>query len=245
MEWTLHPQFADPEPHSVQLQFGRTGLAAATDWENVGDPVVGGFYAVDSVKRGYGKFQWGHYRLVLTTPNGSYASTAQSMLGDLSNTDWRKLQAIIREESLRLRAQAGDNGWLLKRKHFGTPCSCLDVQTDEIRDPNCTLCYGTGFVGGYFAPFPCFSVETSPWRQRSHQDASRGTVNDLPVLAGRMLNVPQVFSYDVWVEQDTDNRWFIHSITAAADFNGLPLVLDPVELRLAPYSHPIYSLSVS
>lgn len=244
VEWTLHPQFADPPPHSFQLQVGRTGNPYADDWENVGSPVLNSYSVVDSARRTYGKFQWTHYRVVLTTGVDSYASKPQPLTGNLSPADWRKAAAILREEELRLAQIPRTNGFLLKRRLFGEQCPCTDSLTDEVRDPNCTSCYGTGYVGGYYQAYPCFRVEHGPVSHRSHRDDSRGTVDDRPVTSARMLNFPQVFSYDVWVQYDSDLRWIVHSVQSAVEIRGMPLVLDPVELRLAPFSHPVYQFEV-
>ena len=245
VEWTVHPQFTDPLPHTFQLQMGHTSNPEADDWCDVGLSVVNGFFAIDPSQRIHGKFQWTHYRIVMTTVNGIYASKPQHAMGDLSKRDWLRAREILRMENIRLRKEAGQEGYLLKRKLFGTVCTCLDTMTKEVRDPNCTECFGTGFIGGYFDPYPCFYVELDTHGHRSHQDdkQQRGTVDDLPRVRARMLNIPQVFSYDVWVDRDSDNRWVVHTIKNIVEIRGVPIVLS-AELRLAPYTHPIYSIEI-
>ena len=245
VEWQIHPQFADAPPHTFTLQFGRTSNPLADDWCDVGDPVEETFFLYDSVQRVYGKFQWGHYRIKLESYRNIYYSKPQHMLGNLAKGDWNKTRAIVREEERRLQMVAGAEGYLLKRKLFGTECTCRDHQTREIRNAQCATCYGTGFVGGYYEPYPCFYVELDKTSHRSHLDPNRGTVDDMPVVGSRMLNVPQVFSLDVWVEKDTDFRWMIHTVKSGVEYKGQPLVLDPVELRLLPYSHPVYAFPIA
>jgi hypothetical protein len=244
VEWTLHPRFADPQPHTFQLQVGRTGVHGS-EWCDVGLPVANGFFAVDDTKRIYGKDQWTHYRVVLTTPQGSYASKPQHALGNLDKRDWLRAREISRLESLRLRKEAGQDGFLLKRRLFGEACTCLDSQTQEIRNPQCTVCYGTGFLNGYYPAVPCFYVELSTRSIRNHLDtgSGKGTINSLPKVVGRMLNVPQVFSYDVWVDRDTDFRWIIHTVANKVEIRGVPIVLS-AEMRLAPYSHAVYQVEI-
>lgn len=42
---------------------------------------------------------------------------------------------------------------LLKRKRFGTYCSCYDdIRESSSEQNSCLKCYGTGFLGGYFHP---------------------------------------------------------------------------------------------
>jgi hypothetical protein len=247
VEWTIHPQFADAAPYTFQLQVGRTSDSYADDWVNVGTAVVDTYYVVDSSQRAYGRFQWTHYRVVLSTSVGSYASKPQHVYGNLSKRDWLRAREIGRLEQKRLRKEAGQEGYLLKRRLFGTVCpDCTDSITGEVRNAQCGTCYGTGIVSGYYAPIPCVYAELSPHGTRSELDISaRGTVNDAPRVQARMLNIPQLFSYDVWVDKDSDFRWIIHSIQHAVEIRGVPVVLHPVEMRLAPYSHPVYGIDIT
>lgn len=245
VDWTLHPRFIDPPPHTFQLQVGMTGNPYADDWTNVGAPVVDTFYAIDDTPRVRGKTQWTHYRVLLTSSNGTYASRPQHSLGNLPKRDWLEVRDIIRKEDLRLRKKAGQKGFLLKRRLSGTYCSCLDVMTMESRNPKCASCYGTGIVGGYYEPYPCFFIEAQLKGINNHlEDQSNlGTVDPAPVIRARMLNYPQVFSRDVWVDYDTDFRWYIRDIKNLVERRGVPVVLNS-EIRLAPYSDIIYTFPI-
>jgi hypothetical protein len=245
VEWSLHPKFTETGPYVFQLQVGRTGLDEADDWTNVGAPVTDTYYALDDTQRVYGKFQWTHYRIKLTVGSTDYYSVPVAPLGNLTFQDWNKARELIRMEKLRLKQAAGQEGYLLKRKLFGTPCSCIDRMTGETRKPHHEECYGTGIVGGYFDPYPCFYVDQSTRAHRSHLDGGtgRGTIDDLPIVSGRMLNMPQIFSYDVWVDRDTDQRWMMHKIDSVVEVRGVPLVLS-VEMRLLPFSHPVYKIPI-
>lgn len=245
VEWTLHPNFTETGPYVFQLQAGHTGLQDSDDWVDVGATVTDTYYALDDTQRVYGKFQWTHYRVKLTVGSTEYFSDAVVPLGNLTFQDWNKAREILRMEQLRLKQSAGQEGYLLKRRLFGTPCSCIDPQTGEIRKPHHEECYGTGIVGGYFEPYPCFYVDMSPVKHRSHLDsgAGRGTIDDLPVVKGRMISMPQVFSYDVWVDRDSDHRWMMHQIDSIAEVRGVPLVVS-TEMRLLPFTHPVYKITI-
>lgn len=242
VEWALHPQFRDPPPYSFQLQVGRTGLDEADDWEDVGLPVSDTFFALDDTQRVFGKFQWTHYRVILQTVHGRYASAAEPALGVLSQRMWLRAREILRLERLRLRHEAGAEGYLLKRRHFGEVCTCVDEMTGDIKNPQCTSCYGTGYVGGYFAPLPCQFAELTLGSQRHHQDLTRGSVGDV-ASRWRMLNLPQLFSYDVFVERDTDTRWILHDLQPLVQLQGLVLVV-AATVRRVPYSHVLYQLEM-
>ncbi|MFA5428604.1 MAG: hypothetical protein WC279_10420 [Sulfurimonas sp.] len=52
-----------------------------------------------------------------------------------------------------LKSAAGIQLALLQRKYTGTPCSrCASPVTGEPEDPRCSVCFGTGFEGGYYTP---------------------------------------------------------------------------------------------
>lgn len=245
VEWSLHPGFNTAGPYVFQLQVGRTGMNTSDDWTNVGAPVTDTFYALDDTQRVYGKFQWTHYRIKLTVGGDIYYSTPVSPLGNLTFQDWNRARDILRQEKVRFRQSAGQEGYLLKRRLYGEPCSCLNPMTGEVQKPHHEECYGTGIVGGYFEPFPCFYVDQAITSHRSHLDggAGRGTIDDLPVVQGRMLASPQVFSYDVWVDRDSDRRWMLHEIRSIAEVRGVPLVV-AAEMRLLPFTHPVYKIAI-
>lgn len=244
VDWTMHPRFGDPQPHIFQLQFGRTDNLQADDWIDVGSSVANGYYAVDSQKRVYGTRQWTHYRIKLVTENATYISSARSLYGNLGRRYWNIAKEIERKEVLRLKNDAGQRGYLLKRRLFGEPCTCLDHQTGEISNPQCSLCYGTGFLNGYYAPVPCVYAELSQQSHRSHVNTGgRGADDTAPVVSGRFLARPQIYSYDVWVDKDTDMRWRIHTVKNIVELQGFPVVVQ-AELRLIQYSHPVYKIAM-
>jgi hypothetical protein len=244
VEWALKANFNDPGPFVYQLQLGRTGSNTADDWINVGLPVEDACYAVDDSQRVHGRTQWTHYRVKLTTDAGVFYSNPEPVFGKLDNYDWRRVKEIIRSYKLYLqKTHAGTKGSLLKRRLFGTPCSCTDELTQGIRLPNHEECYGTGIVGGYFDPIPCSYAEFSTEAFYNTVDDARGTVQDGPDARVKLLNVPQVFSGDVWVNATTDERWYIHDISTIAEVRGVPIILG-CTFSLAPFKDVIYQFPV-
>jgi hypothetical protein len=242
--WDLVPEFKDPLPWVFQLQVGRVGDPLSGEWDNVGLPQENAFYAVDSEQRVWGKTQWSHYRVKLTTPAGHYFSQPTNLLGILNHRDWRIAREIVRKERLRNRLATSD-GYLLKRRFSGAKCTqCVDLQTDDVRNPDCTECWGTGYQCGYYYPMPCIWADLSPRVAHKEIDnaAARGTVKDVVVTA-RMLMLPLLETYDVWVNKKTDDRYFVHQIQSVAEFRGCPLIAN-VELRPAAYHDIIYEIPI-
>jgi hypothetical protein len=243
LEWELHDQFTDSEPHTFQLQVGRTAVPDADDWVDVGLDVEDAYYLVDDEQRVFGKTQWTHYRIKLTTLEGTYYSSPVSCLGDLSFRDWRLSRSIIRSETVRFRQLAGQLGYLLKRRVAGEKCTeCRDHVTDEVVNAQCEECYGTGWLHGYFEPKECVWAALDEKTRHEELKKERATANDVIVNA-RMLAEPQLNEEDVWVDQKTDIRWFVHKIEHIVEIRGYPIVYQ-VELRMAEFSNPIYGLEI-
>lgn len=241
--WQLIPEFSDPHPWTFQLQVGMTGNPDADDWINVGSPLSNACYAIDPERRVYGKTQYTHYRVKLQTPNGVYYSKPTSKDGILNVRDWKLAREIVRKEQLRSKF-AAQEGYLLKHRTMGENCHrCLDLQTNEVTDPNCPECLGTGKQCGYFYPMACIWADISPKTRRIHiEEQIRGAVGDV-VLMARMLMLPLIDELDVWVSKKTDDRYYIHTIQNVSEFRGVPLIAN-VEFRLAAYSDSIYDVAI-
>jgi hypothetical protein len=242
--WDLRPDFNDPGPFTFQLQVGRSGVATADDWEDVGMSIQDTFYAIDPDQRVFGKTNWTHYRVVLSDSAGIYYSNPQSGVGALGVRGWRLAREVTRKESIRHRF-ASTRGFLLKRKYHGTKCPvCLDYQTGEVRQPYCATCYGTKWVGGYYLPLPCVYADLGLDAHHTQIDAGgRTQTTDSVAVMARMLGAPQLGEDDVWVSEDDDRRYYVHRIVNQAEFRGVPIVI-VAELRVVPFSDTVYQITI-
>lgn len=250
VEWLIHPQFDDAEPYTFQLQVGKTGLNTATDWEDVGLSAVNVTYLTDDEQRDYGKTPFTHYRIKLTTSVGTYYSAPISVWGDVPFKYWRLIKNRERMWRVQLeRTLRGQEGYLLKRKLTGVRPELgegvLDYMTGEIVNPQAEETVGTEFIGGYYAPVPCVFVDLDGVTRREHLDdgKTRGTINDGFKARATLLAVPQIDSYDVWVDLTSDFRWEIHEIKVEEDL-GLPIIVS-AEFRLLPFTHPVYAVEIA
>lgn len=242
--WELLDTFTDPTPLLFQLQVGTTDNPLADDWANVGLPVENAYYAIDGEQRVWGKTNWSHYRVKLTTLVGVYYSDPVAGMGTLDFRDWRRAREIIRKERLDGRL-ASQDGYLLKRRVTGKRCTvCLDPQTQDVRNPDCLSCFGTSFECGYYYPMACVWAKMSPKSRRVERDAgqSRGTVGDI-VIKARMLAIDLLMEDDVWVNKKTDDRYYVHRIDNISEWRGVALIAD-VELRPVPFSSVVYAIDV-
>jgi len=63
-----------------------------------------------------------------------------------------KAKEIVREKNLILRLR-GLQTYHLKKMNYGQPCTdCFDEIMSMQVDGNCTTCYNTRFIGGYYSP---------------------------------------------------------------------------------------------
>lgn len=245
--WELLDTFTEPGPLEFQLQVGQTANPDANDWENVGLPVVDQYLAYDDEQRVWGKTNWTHYRLKLTTAaGGTHYSLPTGGMGILDRRSWRLVRDMIRQRLVAYRyGPGGQAGYLLKRRVTGEPCSlCTDHMTKEVRNPSCPNCYGTGFKCGYFYPIECVWAELNPRGYRTELDGgqARGTVNDVIVKAD-MVGSQMLGEDDVWIAAKTDDRYFVHRIDHVSEVRGVPVAM-AVELRLIPFSHVVYTIEI-
>lgn len=239
--WDYNDKMTDAGPYLYQLYVGQTGIAAADDWRLIGVPTADIWYLRDDRKRLWGMKNWVHYVVAVTSAAGVRVSRPESAQNGWSFAEWRLAANLVRKETLAFRMANANSGYILKRRTCGEFCTCLDFQTQEVREPNCPLCYGTGYTGGFHDAVGC-SYALFSLNNRNPDQNERGTTDDVTVTA-RMLNDPQLYEYDVWVDRETDDRYFMREFKSVAEIRGRAVVLN-VQLRLIPFSHVIYTIPI-
>lgn len=242
VEWELSPHFKDPAPYNFTLQ-SAIFEAPDTDWQDVVGPVADVYFLQDNTTVSTEFNSWLHYRVKLETNNGTYYSPPISTRETFAEyKDYARWRGMIRawQRALKL---AGNQGFLLKKRLSGTPCSCVDPLTGESTDPNCPTCDGTGFVEGYYPAVDCTMAQLE--RGKLHQTIRPplGSVVEGNNFVGVMLAFPLLFEQDVWVNRANGKRYFIHTIADQLIWKGVPVV-QQVELRLAPLSDPVYKVDI-
>lgn len=242
--WQLDSAFNDAAPYSFQLQYGRTGLKDATDWKNVGGPVLNTYLAEDPEWRESGYDKTIHYRVVLTTQQGVYVSQAANCFGELPEREWVLAREIIRKEQVRNRL-VSTPGYLIKPMRYGKLCPrCRDPLTKEVTDNDCPICSGIGFENGFHPPLAMQCWDLSPITINEDIDNEvKGTTRNQPYTQARVIGFPAINKYDVWVNATSDDRWVVETIKVVAALRNVPIVYQ-LQLGLLPYSSPIYAVEV-
>lgn len=244
--WTMATTFNDPQPLSFQLQAGYTGNNNALDWVDIGTPAINAYYLDDdTVREESGKRLLTHYRVILTTSRGVYASNPQGLWGTLSVKDWNMSKEIIRKERLR-NDLVSKEGYLLRKMRFGVRSTAnTDLLTNEITDSSYPGSWGTAFKVGYHPPVNIMAdfVEEVISEQRGGGDIS--SYSSRPAeFSARIIGFPDVAKEDVWVDATNDQRWLIGDIGVTVAWRGVPLVYS-VKFSLVDYKDVIYKIPVT
>jgi len=238
--WELHRMFRASTPFTFTIQASRSGVG---DWVTVSE-VQDTCIAVDPNRWLYGVAPHLWYKVILTDADGhTYESIAKQMVSDFNQHDTALLRDMIRKENLRNMKYAGQHGYLLKRRRWGTLCTvCTDWDTEEVKNAKCPTCYGTGFVGGYFDPVHYWISPSSTGVQRrtTTQPEGQGMIEDR-IRQGRGVNCPWLDTEDLWVESNSDRRFIVQSVKEIT-LRDLPVIFDPIELRLAPATDAVYDV---
>lgn len=235
--WGVSPMFRAPAPWSFSLRASRSGVG---DWYEVA-VVQDQNWALDPNRWLYGMSPRLHYQVVMTAGGQQYVSPVRQAIGNFNQADEAIAREIMRKEQLRMR-HAGGYGWLLKRRQWGVPCpDCLDHDTSEVTNASCPTCYGVGITGGYFAGVPYyFSDSNQGVRRRIEAREAQGVMEDR-IRACRGINCPWLDTGDLWIRCSTDQRYFVQTVQEI-NYRDIPLIFDPVELRLAPATHVVYTV---
>jgi hypothetical protein len=183
------------------------------------------------------------YRVKLVVDTNMYYSSYVEGTGSLNRHDYLLAKEIVRREFMLLNRYVGSQGKLLIRKTWGTECTnCIDFGTGEPTNSNCTVCYGTGFVGGYYPAMPLL-LELAPREHKETVVEPRGTIADRSIYA-KGVACPYLTSRDVWVAPETGERWFIQGKKEMASVRGKPLVW-MVELKLIEPDNSVYNVPLT
>lgn len=242
--WELERHFYGVKPYTFQLQWSLSGVPSADDWTSIGSPVSNVFTLSDTEPRKLGKLNNVHYRVKLVDANNAawYSEPAPTE-GSLDSREWLLARSLIFRETLLNARLHGTEGYLLKKKAQGEPCpNCLDPFTGEVTDSKCDICHGTRFVEGYFAALPLYMTLVDAGSYRESRGSERATIGDNHIT-GRFIGAPQLNSYDVWVDKDSDERYYFHTIKTLSSIRSVPLVYE-IELRQVSVDDAVYSIQV-
>ncbi len=245
--WELDPDFDDPGPYAFYLEVANTDTPQNdADYEviNPTDPVIDqSGYIVDNVVRRHSFDNKAIYRITLETLLDVYHSDPEKPNGNLPKHLLSVYREVIRKERLRLSPKmGGTSGILFKRRTYGPrptedSVGYVDKNTGQVINYNTTECFGTEFLGGYFAgiDYPLLYLS----EENLTSEITKIGTREEHTIKARGLVYPLASSKDVWYEADTGRAFYIDSVQVTSKFSAKPLSLT-IEMKMASPLDIIY-----
>lgn len=247
VQWELDPFFNGMRPYNFSFEISEapdfSEIAAAK--LNLGEV----FFTVDDFNIKQSWVPHYAYRITLNTADGRTYRSSPTLFSSTRN-DYRKYvmaAEIIRKEILLCR-YAGSEGWLLRRKAFGTknkkstvdnvdPVSGVPIADTRNED------YGVGIDEGYYPPVPCvFYIESS--QQDKQLDQHGMGVKETYTSVIRLPGYPIIEVRDVICGAKDGYRYSIQS-RGNKQFPGTNVTLiQKASVNLIPSTDTIYSIPI-
>lgn len=251
ISWILDRKFNDPGPYEYTVQVGRNVVDEA--WVDINTvPLIDviGAVVTDVAQRIWAQHPVLYYRVRLVTPVGEYFSYASQATGIMPRRDWLIARKVAHAEHHMTKKYGGAKGRYFKRRTFGIPCPgrvgddgelllCRDWNTDEVTASDCPVCFGTGIQCGYYAAVD-YPILLTPIAYDRQNTEPRATHEDTKIT-GRAIAWPMAEHDDVWVDTESDQRYYVGAVQIVTAVRGVPLI-QQFELRRAPVTDPCYQL---
>lgn len=149
-----------------------------------------------------------HYKVrVVHRPSGETAEFGPSASfdpePDLIASEVNRLEDILFREFV------GRRCWLYPVRTFGPRCTCVDGTLGRRTRSGHTLCFGTGWLGGFMSPVECFvQFDPSPKNTRL---TSLGEQQPGDTSA-RLISFPPVSPRDILIESE-NRRWRVVTVS--------------------------------
>ena len=235
IDWYLDPSFCIEGDYPIFY----VEVARATDeWTrlNPSDPIINNNWYVDDNIYQYSVSNDIYYRIVLDDQNVLYRSDPTSISGNWNAQQRKIARTILKNEFFRMTKQsAGVKGNLLKRRLWGTKCTeCKDYDLEAIvKAQLCTSCYGTGIVGGYYDGYPVYLDFTGG--EVSEKDIVLPfAVEDLRIRQARCIAHPLVSTFDLWHNEDTNERYVVKKVQTVSEIQNVPLIYQLILIEIPP-----------
>jgi hypothetical protein len=118
--------------------------------------------------------------------------------------------AVHRRSVVALQEFTGVRIGVLKKRHFGTRCTaCFEPVTKQVLYSNCTECYATGWVGGYFPAIGTLGrVMEGPLQTQTEEEGE----TEMRRAKIDTINFPHLIKHDILVELDSNRRWEVDTV---------------------------------
>jgi hypothetical protein len=189
-----------------------------------------------------------HYYYQLQVLNTSTGETTTTQTFYLQAAPTGLALKMISTEQRFLSNLVSRSGFFLIRKKTGKTCPrCFDQLKRRDGDPLCSVCYGTGYLGGYYTPIKLYFQFLEP-----SNISQPGLTNFGPLEANQVTawisNFPIAAANDALIDTITGIAYLISSVRGTAFGGALIrqiLTLQQVEPPAGIYSFPLPIVSTS
>ena len=204
-----------------------SGISATT--LSYDDTTVAGLY--DPLRTWY-------YKLLVTNTVTEKSTTQPEIPAYRKGTVSDKIAlSIIRRKRLSLDKKTGRDFYVLKRRTYGTHCPvCWDETTSRVTVGNCSTCYDTGWVGGYFESIYTKGMITVAPEANQITMFGEWVPKDIIFYT---LNFPPLRAKDIVVD-DENNRWLVKQVVPTKK-NGF-LIEQSVQCSLIAFDDIVYTI---
>jgi hypothetical protein len=161
-----------------------------------------------------------------------------------SKVDKLRYREIIRRSELDIERFLGKRaGFLLRKKTYGDRASNVNPVLDVPIGLEDRESFGGKFEGGHLPPVKMFCGYIQNERGDKSTTTQEVGLSDVRRLGMVALHFPVISPYDIWVNQDTNDRYQVMAPVKTATFAGLP-IKQIVTLSLLPRDDKAYRIEI-
>lgn len=223
VSWEITPTFT---PDSGSWVFHVERAQSGGEWTRLteGDPLNDVDYYLDTTSLAvrYGKIETIAYRVVLVDGSTEYESSPEYLADIQTASEWAELRALLGYVNRQFE-EGGIDGWLYRKRAWGATCSCVDANLGAPADSECTICYGTGIVGGYWTPISYQTIILQPSQHTLLLQQALG-LRDPAAEARLGPAYLTVEPDDVWLDAACGRFFKIQKVTPRSVYKGRPIL---------------------
>lgn len=243
VEWKVSSGY---KPVSSSLLFYVEVAYSGGSWERLNPlaPVVNDSSYVDIVKRSFNILNDVYYRVIMYDNGVPYISIPEKIGSTASRQELRLANEVIRRKYFELVKMTGMKGYLLRRKDWGTHCTCYDVDLSNAPSGTCSNCYGVGFVDGYYPAIEFWIADATKAGTEKRRDGQTG-IELSHIKKARCIPYPKPQPDDIWVNAVNGTRWRIFPETVEECFYRSTSIVEIITMEQLPPTAVEYDIPIT
>jgi hypothetical protein len=163
--------------------------------------------------------------------------------GFLKRQELGAARAIMKLERKRM-AVIGTKFIVIKRLIEGSKCTtCRDVETNQVLNTDCEICYDTGIIKGYDSPICVYAQNITPKEEELKPKQTGEGEDDKIMFVFRYVSAPEINQFDLLVQADDDMRFVVEKVQKFL-FKGKQPLISHITASLVHRDHILYKLPV-